>query len=59
MKTFEMNARGRIVALATAAAELADGTSPATAIPSAANVATPTTNVTPAAGILAASISRS
>ena len=59
MKMFEMNDNGRIVALATADAELADGTSPATAIPSAANAATPTMNVTAAAGILPASTSRS
>src|SRR5215211_4378625 len=59
MNTLETNASGRIVALATAEAERAFGTSPATASPSAEKLHTPTTNVTTIAGTLAASISRS
>ena len=55
----EMNAIGRMIALATADAADADGHSPATAMPIAANDGTPTRNVTIAAGILAASMSRS
>ena len=52
MKTSEMNASGRMMALATADAAAADGHSPATAMPSAAKAATPTRNVTIAAGQL-------
>ena len=59
MKTSETNAIGRMITLASADAALAFGHSPATAMPIAANEATPTTNVTIAAGILAASMSRS
>ena len=59
MKTSEMNAIGRMMALASAEAADADGQSPAIAMPIAANEETPTRNVTIAAGILAASMSRS
>ena len=55
---FDTNAIGRMIALAAAEAELADLTSADTAMPSAANDPTPTRNVTTAAGILAASISK-
>src|SRR5690606_41798690 len=58
MKMSDTNASGRIVALATAGAELASGVRLATAKPSAANADTPTTNVTTSAGSLAASIVR-
>ena len=57
--TSEMNASGKITAFAAAEAELADLTSDASAIPSAANDATPTIKVNTAAGILAQSIYRS
>ncbi len=48
-----------MIAFAAADADVADFTSDASAIPSAANDATPTRNVTAAAGIFAGSISRS
>ena len=53
----EMNAIGRITALATAGAASALRISPATATPSAENVAAPTANAISAAGSLAASTS--
>ena len=59
MKTSEMNAIGRMMALASAEAADADGQIPAIAMPSAANDDTPTRNVTIAAGTFAASMSRS
>ncbi len=59
MKMFDTNASGRMIAFAAAEADVADFTSDASAIPSAANDATPTRNVRTAAGIFAGSISRS
>ena len=58
-KTSLMNANGRIVAFATADAELAEPINEAMASPSAANAATPTMKVTAAAGIFAHSNVRS
>ena len=58
MNTLDMNATGKMVALANAGADCPEGVTDARARPSRENEATPTTKVTTATGILSASISR-
>ena len=58
MNTLDMNARGRIVPFAIAGAAAGDGIMDPTAMPSAANVETPTVKTIIAAGSLAESISK-